>query len=172
MPVPERTGDLELGEDPVYQRREWLFERVGWVFMIVVIVAALLGLLGQGPLSNKSVGEPTGRLWLEYEGFVRYHDQATLRVHLSGSGKEASVWFDRAYWDALDIKSISPAPTRLEAGADKVQLTFLLTDTAKEPSGQQAMITVRFEPDALGVLSGRVGLPDGPPLEYRQFVYP
>ena len=26
----QRVGDLEIGQDLVYQRREWVFERVGW----------------------------------------------------------------------------------------------------------------------------------------------
>ena len=45
-----RARDDPFGEDLGFQVREWRLERIGWAVMVVIIVAALSGVLGGGGL--------------------------------------------------------------------------------------------------------------------------
>ena len=56
------AADLAIREDMRHQRLEWAVERVGWAAVALVLVAALAGLLGHGPLSRATAGEPGSRL--------------------------------------------------------------------------------------------------------------
>ena len=40
---------MRIEEDRAYQRREWRFERIGWAVMAALLMAGLIGLLGDGP---------------------------------------------------------------------------------------------------------------------------
>lgn len=52
---------LEIEEDLRLQHRLWTAERVGWLMVGVLVLAALAGLFGTGPLSLSSVASPTRR---------------------------------------------------------------------------------------------------------------
>jgi len=59
MSKAERAGDLEIDEDLSFQRREWRVQRGGWVVMAVLILLALLGLTGRGPIRQPTAGTAT-----------------------------------------------------------------------------------------------------------------
>src|SRR4051794_40698086 len=104
-PVP-RVRDLEIEQDLAYQRREWAFERVGWLLLGLLLLAALVGLLGRGPLSNTTAGDPGGPLRVEYQRFLRHRSTSTLRVHLgpnAARGNEAHLWLDREYLEGMEV---------------------------------------------------------------------
>ena len=61
---------LQIEEDRAHQRREWRIERVGWVLMAGLLLAGLLGLLGDGPLSRATAGS-AGALSVEYDRLQR-----------------------------------------------------------------------------------------------------
>lgn len=50
-----RVGDLEIEEDLDHQRRCWKLERASWAVMALVLLAAMAGLFGSGPLSWATV---------------------------------------------------------------------------------------------------------------------
>jgi hypothetical protein len=60
---------MEVNADIEFQRRVWRVQRIGWLIIAAVIVAALLGVFGGGPLSRAAV-QGDG-LRLEYERFAR-----------------------------------------------------------------------------------------------------
>ena len=45
-------GPLQVDSDDAFTKREFAVESVGWVMLSLVLVAALLGALGSGPLSS------------------------------------------------------------------------------------------------------------------------
>jgi hypothetical protein len=59
MAEKPHSGDLELDQDLAFERRTWTVERVAWVAMGLMGIAALAGLLGPGPLSKPPIGEAT-----------------------------------------------------------------------------------------------------------------
>ena len=103
-------GDLEIEEDLAFQDRSWRAQRVAWVLMSCLLVLAMLGLFGTGPLSSATVGEPGAPIWVEYERFGKFRDRMTVRVHLgpgAARGAEARVWLDRAHQEAFRVEGVT-----------------------------------------------------------------
>ncbi len=166
-----RTGDLEIGQALDFQRRQWFIQRVGWVAMALVILSALAGLMGAGPLSHASVGSPEGDLRLMYPRFDRRHAPTEVRLEIAGDAireGEVQVWLDQAFLDRIELEQIIPEPEEVFTGPDREVYVF----RAGSDPGQPIDVTFQFQQDAFGVHSARVGLVDGPQLAFWQVVYP
>ncbi len=170
MTEVRRVGDLELAQDLDYQRRLGTAQRAGWVAMLLLALAALLGLLGSGPLSSATAGDEGGALAIGYNRFGRYQAPTTLRVRLGpGAGREgeARVWLSESYLQNVQIQQITPQPQRVEVGPDGQTYVFQLAGP-----NQPAEVTFYLQPDRFGPLSGQVRLAGEQPVRFRQFVYP
>jgi hypothetical protein len=163
-----RVGSLEIEQDLDYQRWEWLFERVAWVALAVVVLAALLGLLGGGgPFSSVTLAAPEDSLTLRHERFLHNHTTTALTVAaIPGRDGELRLWFDRDYLDAFELRTVTPQAGRVEAGRDRVTFCFRSQDDGP--------LTVHFhlEPRRVGRVAGRLGVDGGESLLFSQFVYP
>jgi hypothetical protein len=170
MPNVPRVGDLEKPEDLVYQRREWAFQRVGWVVMALVALAGLLGLLGHGPLSNTSATDPGGALRVEYSRFIHYGDPDQLEVHIgpgAGSKGELRLWLNSEYLAGVQVEKVTPEPERVEAGADRHTFVFRVSDVSRP-----TRLTLRVQAQRYGLRRAWVGLEGREPAPFWQFVYP
>ena len=170
MASTERVGTLKIGQDLEFQRRDWVVQRVGWVVMALMIVAALAGLLGPGPLSKASAGGADAPLRLEYNRFVRYLAPTALRVQLvpgQAENGQARVWIDRSYLDAVRIQSITPEPEKVESEPDRMIFTFSVA-----ASERPVVAAFHFEPEQIGPLDARAGLDEQETVSFSQFVYP
>ena len=164
----QRVGDLEIAQDLDYQRHEWVAQRVAWAVLALVILAALAGLLGPGPLSAVSAGAAGDALRLEYHRFLRQDGPTELRVEAEpASGGEARIWVSREWLSAVRVESIAPEPERVETGDDRLLFVFPL-----EAGARSAEVTFHVKPERAGRLSGRVGLDRGPSFSFDQLVWP
>jgi hypothetical protein len=165
-----RVGDLEIQQDIDFQQREWRIQRVAWIVMFCILVAAVVGLFGHGPTASATRTDAGGRLQIDYDRFDRIHAPTRFRIRL-GAGTavngEVRLWVARTYLDRVDVRSIVPEPESTEAGADRVIFVFG-TDDPDRP----AVVTFHFEHDRIGLARGEVGLIDGPTIAFRQVVYP
>ena len=165
----QRVGDLEIGQDLEFQRREWTIQRIGWAAMALIGLAALLGLFGSGPLSNAAVGDGDP-LRLAYARFDRKRSPSDLRLEIAaGTAQEGQVrlWLDRAYLAGLELQQILPEPDQAQASGDRTVYVFQVGDP-----NQATEVIFQVEHNTFGLKTGRVGLVDGPGLEFRQLVYP
>jgi hypothetical protein len=159
--------DLQVDEDLDFQRREWAFQRAGWVVLLLLVVAAALGLFGSGPLSDALAEDGSGTLRVEYERFARFHGPATVKVELgpgSVTQDEARLVLSRRFVERIAQLEIAPEPDQAEMGAD----TFTYVFRAREPGS----VTLRYLPDHFGTLDTTIAIEDGPAVEISQFVYP
>jgi hypothetical protein len=164
-----RPAGFDLIQDPEFQRRTWAAQRVGRVAMALVVLAALLGLIGTGPLSRVSAGDGE-RLTVEYDRFVRRLGENRLVVKVApgaAAGPEVRVWIDADYARSMEVKSVTPEPARMETAADRLTLVFPL---ARPGAGLEAVVDLRSR--AFGPVRGAVGLAGGPTASIAQFVYP
>lgn len=167
----EETSGLEIEEDPLFQRRSWQVERTAWLTMAALIVAALSGLFGDGPLSRAETPESmdaTGKLRVRYERFARLN--APLRVQmrvLAPRAGELRVWVSRAYLDHMQVESISPPPERVAVSADQLIYFFRVTDT-------DAPLDIDFHLTAeqVGQLRGQAGTESSAPVSFQSFIFP
>jgi len=165
------ADDLEIGQDPDFQRRQWAIQRVGWVAMGMVILAALAGLMGAGPLSRATAGGPDDDLRLMYLRFDHRHAPTEVRMEIAGDAireGEVRVWVDQAFLDRIQLEQVIPEPEEVLAEPDRKVYVFRAGSNPNQPLA----VTFQLQQDAFGVHTNRVGLVDGPELTFWQVIYP
>ena len=168
-----RAGDLDIDVDMGFQRRSWIVQRVGWVVMALLVVAAALGFLGSGPLSRATVSLP-GVLDADYQRFTRYEDLETLTVRVAPAVTASGVVrlsVNRDYLDHAQITTVTPPPERVEAAHARVIYVFRVA----EP-GRPLDVTFSLKPRTIGRVEARLAIESpngrGPELTMRQFAFP
>lgn len=170
MPEKNHVGDLEIHQHLSHERLEWRIERIGWVAMALMLLAALVGLLGPGPLSSATAGERDSELRVEYDRFGRYQAPAMLRVHLGPTATrdgKARLWLSREYVENIELHHIDPEPERVELADDRLIYTFNVPDRTVP-----TVVTYHLEANKFWRMPVSVGLDGGAPLNFRQFIYP
>ncbi len=133
--------------------------------MALLCLAALLGLLGEGPLS-KSLSEGNG-IKVHFDRFLRNHAEASLDIILPRVDSQSlSLRINNEYLSDMEMKSILPLPHML-AGKDETDFVFNLI-----PNQDNYHIQFFMETREIGLLKARVRLNNGPTLEFQQIVYP
>lgn len=113
--------DTPVEEEIALHRKGWTVQRVGWVLMLVFLVAALLGLFGEGILSRKTIR--AGNLELVYERFCRYEHR--LEMKLLSAGEHINVVsLPKSYLEKFKIDKIVPAPSSEVANPGYVSYLF------------------------------------------------
>jgi hypothetical protein len=164
----KETRRLEVSEDLRFQHRTWRVQRVGWVVLALIVLAALAGLSGPGPLSNREA--TTDDLKVEYERFVRHGAQTELQVSIDASALrsgQASISISRDYLDSFNLQHVTPSPVRVQAGEDALKYVF-----ASETANGSIEATFELQPDEIGGHSVSIALDGGPPVSIKQFTYP
>jgi hypothetical protein len=168
VPAVPRVGDLEVGQDIAYSERGWRLQKAGWACLALLLAAGLAGLLGDGPLSERTVRDGDG-LVVEYLRFARTSADTPLRVWVGEGavpGGAARVWLDSAFLANQEIAGITPQPDRVEAGPDRLTYVFLA------PDGGPIEVRLDLRPKAVGRHPVRVGVPSGRQVTFTQIVYP
>jgi hypothetical protein len=170
MSNPPRVGDLEVQQDLAYQRREWTFQRAGWAVMSLFTLAALLGLLGHGPLSSTSVSSPDGLVRMDYQRFLHHHAPEALQIYIGGEAANAGIVrlvLDSEYLAGIAIRQVTPVPDRVESGPGQTVYIFRVNTPPA-----WLTVTFHFEPERCAFLVGSVGVDGRETASFRQFVYP
>lgn len=164
----KRVGDLEIDQDLDHLRTTWRAQRIGWGVMLLLVIGALAGLLGHGPLAAASV--VTEDVRLDYKRFVRHGAVTALRFEVAPgafTGNEARLWLDREFVEGYEIRSVTPEPDRVSVGGDSLWFTFAVSDPSRP-----VRINFALQPNAMWLRTGRVGTQSGAPLHFSQFIYP
>jgi hypothetical protein len=159
------------GRDIAYERREWVAQRVAWVVMLLLVVAAILGLLGSsGLLGMASSTAPDGSIEVIRERVGRYHAPTELIIEVSPGAieqGEVRVWLDADYADGLTIDSIMPEPESSELEPGRIVYTFPVS----EP-GAPLRITLHYEHDTYWRSEAEMGLVNGETVSFTHIVLP
>lgn len=166
----QQVGDLQIIQDLEFQRRAWLVQRISWLGLGLILLGALAGLFGSGPLSQGTVSNQSDSLQLEYDRFGRFQAPAKLNVIL-GVGAEQNgqvkIWLSRSYLKKNEVQQISPQPDWVEASPDHLTYVFR-TNTRDRPTA----ITFYLQPKQAGWQAAEVGVATEPSLKFNQFIYP
>lgn len=167
---PVRIDDLEINQDLGVQRKTWVLQRIGWGGMALIVLAALGGVFGSGPLARMDVSDDRHTFRLEYDRFGRYEGETALRLVLSPETTKTgrvTVEINRAYWAGQAVEHITPEPLVSSLGIDG----FVYMFETKAPS-TPAVITFRLRPEYLGALDGRIRVNEAGPVHFHQFMFP
>jgi hypothetical protein len=179
MGMPEsrlkRIGDLDIAEDIDFERRSWTIQRVAWIVMALILLAALLGLFGNGWLSHAQTSDSGGALRIEYDRFVRHQARGELRVHFNpaaAAGGDIGLWIDQQYLDSIEMTQITPEPRDQIAVSDGVIYIF-----EAKADGESVEVLFQFEVQSMGTLRGRFAVANskntiGEQLSINQWSYP
>ncbi|MBS3941425.1 MAG: hypothetical protein KG028_10740 [Actinobacteria bacterium] len=151
-----------------HQRRAVLVERAGWVGMLLLIVAALAGLLGPGPLSHTSSGSSDGSLEVDFSRFLRSGATTGLDISLtlSDPSEQPRVRIDADYLDAFSIDDVRPAPAEVIARGDQLEFVFAA------PEAPRIAISFDLTAQQFGRRAGTVEVGDSTTASITQFIYP
>ncbi|MEO5588366.1 MAG: hypothetical protein ABIS03_02180 [Gemmatimonadaceae bacterium] len=167
----DRSSNLEIEEDLPFQRRAWIMQRVAWVIMVLLTVAALLGGFGKGIVSTAHLTSHGSALSVEYERFTRLYSPGYLEISVAQSASltdsTVELWLDRDWLDKLSVNAITPEPVETRTASDRVIYTFRL-----EPLSRPVHFRFEFISRNVGRLAGRVGMVNGPDYAFSQFGYP
>jgi hypothetical protein len=166
----QRIGDIELDQDLDFEERQWRIQRMGWAVMALLVVVALLGLFGTGPLSSAEAGGEDAGLSIQYERFVRRHGLAELNVEAAAgqaSEGQVEIWIAGDYLDAVDIQGISPEPAEVRASGDRQVYVFTVDDPE-----QPLQVSISYIPREMGGMSAEMGVGDSAGVSFSQLSYP
>lgn len=157
----------EIRDSYEAQVRTWRAQRVGWCVLAVIVVAAVLGGFGPGVLGTVTELDSTG-LRVQYDRFVRYEAPNTLHIELpASSANEQEFLLDARWLHEVHLETVQPEPTRVRSEGEHVRYTISV-----QRRGSPTHVSLHFEPEAPGTLTGSVALEAGAPLRISQFVYP
>lgn len=166
----ERVGELEINQDVTYQEREWRTERLGWALLILLILVAVAGLFGNGPLSWTTVTTPDEALEVSYERFGRRGGSQDLTLRATSRSAENGEWhieISSSYLASLEVSSITPEPESVEMveGAARYNFSQATADADLE-------VIFAVMPRHVWSQRGELRLGDGEPVTVTQFFFP
>ncbi len=134
-PVEDTIGkvndEVAVGEDLVFQRRWWKFERAVWLFFAFLVLLDVLGIFGRGPLSKAHKQSPDGALRVDYEWVERFSTPSILTVRFGpGAVKTGMVRIlvSGEVVQQLGNQRIIPEPLNSATAKNGVIYTFSATD--------------------------------------------
>jgi hypothetical protein len=176
IPLPTDRGSamgishqIDVKSHQALHEREWKIQRIGWAIWALIIVAALAGLVGPGPLSSTVATSADGTTTVAFDQYLHYHHPTTLELTLRPTNQQEvlQVAVSKTLLDSIEIRRIEPEPRRCLLQEGGVVYTF---DTTS--STAVARIVMHVEYQKFGNVSGEMGLVGQPPIQIRQFVYP
>jgi hypothetical protein len=179
MSASSALDRLEAPEYRRHQRREWWVERIGWLAMLVLVVAGIAGIFGSGPATRRADAGGDGALVVEYSSVERVEApaQLTIRTRPPRSRSDAppaaeaspAVWrllVSRSFADRVTPEVIVPRPETVSQVGDDVAYTFIAR------SGDPQRVVFRYHYDEFGSFEHRVATDAGASVVFRQRVLP
>lgn len=166
------THTIEDLKGPEVERSlqiDWTIQRAGWLLMVGVIVAALLGYLGRGPLTHQHARATDQSLSVEYYSIERYESPTELRIRIDqppAEGEPLRLRVSKAFCDVTTVEQISPPPLRSTLVGDDVVYDFAVGKP------EELMVVYRFKHDDTGSLVYTLAVGDGEPVTVQQYILP
>jgi hypothetical protein len=161
---------LEVDEDIRIERFFWVVERIGWGAMTVLLAAALLGFLGEGPLSRAAAGDTRGTFRVDYERFCRRGKPTEVTFRMGPAAPRdgnLAITVSSAYIDRFIVDVVTPDPHAVKGGESAITYLFLL-----EEGAAGSTIVFRLEPKSMGRAEADVSVQGSAPLRFSQLIYP
>lgn len=170
LPTVGEMGDeqypgLEVDEDMDVKRWSLTGEVIEYVLLVVVILAALFGLFGSGPMSRTEARSASGTLRLEYERFQRETRPSVFRVESSVDSDKAAMHLGKALLEEWEVESVTPQPASTVVTEGDITYTFSAAGV------RRLQVVFRLIPEKIGSTSVRFS--DGTDaVVAKVFVYP
>ena len=168
MPDNESISRSEpIQENMPMQQRVWRFERVGWYVLVLIVLLALAGLFGNGPLSDAEVMSQDGRLKVEYQRLSRSGTTDNLFITVQGiPGQPVTVELEGSLLRKASIETIQPEP---QMSMSHGPALLLQLGTSKDG---RATLYLTLRSEHVGTLEGIVRAGPQSAVNFSTFLYP
>lgn len=154
--------DLQLEEELEAHKKGWVAQRFGLTFIYLLIIAAAVGLFGDGLASKKT--QTAQQITVESERFYRFQAPMELKITATNtSSNDLIVAFPNDYLKNFEVKSIVPEPSENRFTNDQVQYVFDATGAAD--------IAFFLIPHSRGTISGSLNVNDQS-FQLSHFIFP
>lgn len=170
MNAAKSNRDFQLNEDEAFVRKQYVVQRIGWVLMAALVIAALMGAFGRGPLSHKTAHSADRSLSVEYDRFCRSQAQTELKLTASENsvtGGTLRLGLDRKYMSTFEVVDINPRPERTDLSSEHATLVYRVPK-----HGGPLVVKLILEPTEPGWLEAAAGIEGKDRIVFKQFVYP
>lgn len=167
-----RGTALQLDESERFTRREWAVTRVAWGMLAALVVAALLGVFSNGPVSHTVAASESGDLVVGYQRFVRQLGTTSLNLSARPDPGAATVTLvvSPEYLAKNEVEQVVPEPSSVRATGRGVEYQFQVADLGA--AEVDVDVTFHVQPDDIGVQHFAVALDGDVPVRFWQLMYP
>ena len=163
----EQLGISSIRQAIRFQERSWILERVAWVVLALVPLAALTGLFAHGMVSDKIVRAPNSSLSVEYERYQRQSVQARFVIRIpSAQSAEIRLRLSHSFQRSYDIQSLQPAPLRSRASPEGLELFF------HPPEAGELVAVIWSTPRTFGTIDLQAQTDSSGPVKFPDFIHP
>ena len=149
------------------QHRVWRFERVGWYVLVIIVLLALAGLFGNGPLSDAEAVSQDGRLKVEYQRLSRSGTTDSLFITIQGvPGKPVMVELAGSLLREASIETMQPEPQVSMSHGPALLLQLGTTNDGV------ATLYLTLRSEHVGTLQGVVRAGSQAEVQFSTFLYP
>ncbi|MFK3772977.1 hypothetical protein [Pseudomonas sp. NPDC089406] len=149
------------------QKRVWRFERVGWYVLVIIVLLALAGLFGNGPLSDAEVVSQDGQLKVQYQRLSRSGSTDNLFITIQGSpGQPVMVELEGSLLREASIETMQPEP---QVSMSDGPALLLKLGTSKDG---MATLYLTLRSEHVGSLEGVVRAGSNTEVHFSTFLYP
>lgn len=162
----QKYRGLDIEEEMHVKRLTWRGEVIEYAVLLAVVVAALLGLFGNGWLSDREVRTESG-FTVRWERFQRHERPTILEVELTaGNDDRGQLTFSDSLLERWTIESVEPQPTSQTPNETSVTYVFPMA-----PNAKTGRVVFELMPKRVG--RGTVRLSDGTDaVSVNALVYP
>ena len=162
------VGDIQVNEDLSFLRKEWRFQRIGWIAMLLFVILGLAGALGRGPLANVTDGD-TATLAVSYERIIRHAADTQLEIVAGRALREDTlrIYITSGFLKAFEVRNIIPEPV-----SSGVRGPYVYYDFLRDPRARFSEITFHLIAEGYSRRRARVFTSGAAPLHVHQFILP
>lgn len=148
-----KKKELDIDEDIQHEKLKWKIERISWIILIVILLLALAGGLGAGPISSKLIG--TGSFSLKYLLINRYEAPAEIKIETRFIPREDfTIWINDSFIKETAELSVNPNPKSYYVQNGNAIFVF----EENEKNGSPVAITFQFNHQRAGIFNLRAGI--------------
>lgn len=166
MSTPLSLHDVDGIE---FQRKEWVFQRIGWAAIALFLLAAIIGVLSVGPLSGTQATSADGAVTVHYDRFQRHLGRTMLTVELSEAAvqnQKVTLVIDRDLAEGWRIENVTPAPSSESSSRESLIYEF---DVLGE---SPPVVEIHYRGGLMGVRQGDIRAQGTDAAHLWQLTYP